>query len=189
MRQIGAILRAVGALPTAPTRSRMCLRSGTYFDLVDPKPEMVNLEDIAHALSMINRYGGHTCYHYSVAEHSVIMSYIVPPLFAKEALLHDAHEAFVGDMIAPLKALCPDYAALEQRVGTVVAARFGLPQAMSPEVRHADRQMVRLEQRFAMENADAPWVDATMPEARILNLCPHQAKAAFLSRANELGVK
>ena len=168
---------------------KLCTRSGIYFDFEHPTEAMVELRDIAHALARINRYNGHIAHHYSVAEHSILTSLLVPPQYAREALMHDAHEFVVGDMTAPLKAHVPGYAAVEERVRTVVARKFGLPLDVSAPVKTADQMMVRLEQRMVMENTDAPWVDLPMPPLSILGLCPHAATAAFLERAHELGIR
>lgn len=88
-------------------------KSGIEFDLANPTPEMVDLSDIAHSLSNIKRFNGHTDVNCSVALHSVIMSYAVPEQYAKHALLHDAHETYIGDISSPLKEL------LGARVGEV----------------------------------------------------------------------
>lgn len=131
--------------------------TGVHFDLQDPKPDMINITDIARALSHINRFTGHTKHPYSVAVHSLNASYIVPPQFALEALLHDAHEAYTGDVSSPLKSLLPDYRALENRVESVVRQRFGLPAHMSPEVKEADMVMLATERDLLLGNDDTCW--------------------------------
>lgn len=92
------------------------LLSGEYFDLAEPEACAFQVSDIAHALGNICRFTGHTQRFYSVAEHSVICSHMVPPEDAMAALMHDAAEAFIGDVSSPLKSLLPDYKAVEQRV-------------------------------------------------------------------------
>jgi hypothetical protein len=77
--------------------------TGRAFYPLDPRPEDIDPVDIAHALSLICRYGGHSSRFYSVAEHCVLMSHAVAPEHALWALLHDATEAYLGDMIRPLK--------------------------------------------------------------------------------------
>lgn len=130
---------------------------GVHFDLQDPKPEMVSIIDITRALSHINRFTGHTKKPYSVAVHSLNASYIVPPEFALEALLHDAHEAYTGDVSSPLKSLLPDYRALENRIESVVRQRFGLPAGMSPEVKRADLTMLATERKLLLGDDGVTW--------------------------------
>ena len=81
--------------------------SGKKFYHLAPSAEMVDIVDIAHALSLTCRWTGHTRYHYSVAQHSWYFSYLVPKEFALSALLHDASEAYLGDMNRPLKHFTP----------------------------------------------------------------------------------
>lgn len=128
-----------------------------HFDLLNPTEEMVNIKDIAHALGHICRFTGHTNRFYSVAEHCIYVSYIVKPEFALEALLHDAQEAYVGDVSQPLKQLIPDYRAIEDRIEKVIRARFGLPEKMSPEVKKADLQMLMIERGALGLNDGTAW--------------------------------
>jgi len=131
--------------------------TGFHFDLQDPKPDTISIIDIAQALSHINRFTGHTIMPYSVAQHSLHASYIVPPEFALEALMHDAHEAYTGDVSAPLKSLLPDYRALEKRIESAVRHKFGLPAQMSPEVKRADMIMLATERALLLGDDGADW--------------------------------
>jgi 5'-deoxynucleotidase YfbR-like HD superfamily hydrolase len=80
--------------------------SGKRFDYINSTADDVDIEDIANALSNICRFAGHVPEFYSVAQHSVLCSQIVPPEFAFEALMHDAAEAYCQDIPQPLKLLC-----------------------------------------------------------------------------------
>lgn len=101
--------------------------AGYRFDLVNPTWGTVNPLDIAHALSLINRFGGHTSRGYSVAQHSVFVSQNVQPENALHGLLHDAHEAYVGDITRPLKHLLGHrIREIESRIDTAIFERFGL---------------------------------------------------------------
>ena len=131
-------------------------RHGVAFDLANPTEDMVRIDDIAYALSRIVRYCGHVP-GYTVAKHSLIMSYQVEPRLALWALLHDAHEAYVGDVSAPVKSLLPDYRALEKRIATVVRARFGLDAEMPEEIKIADRRMLATEQRAFFPQQARDW--------------------------------
>lgn len=79
--------------------------TGLKFWLTDPKPDTICIEDIAHSLALQCRYTGHTKTHYSVAQHSIIVSHIVPQELALSALMHDAAEAYIGDIAKPYKDL------------------------------------------------------------------------------------
>ena len=164
-------------------------RSGAYFDFEDPDASEFTIEDIAHGLSNICRFTGQCRKFYSVAEHSVRASYIVKPQFAFEALMHDAPEAFIGDVAKPLKALLPDYQRIEDRVERAVLGRFGLTLPMSPEIKTADLQMLKAEQTQAMRNSDA-WPALQPLEGAHVALefwHPALAKSRFLARFKELG--
>jgi hypothetical protein len=114
------------------------IASGEFFDLMNPDPAMVRVEDIAAALSKLCRFTGHCSKFYTVAQHSVLVSSLVPPELARWGLFHDAAEAYLGDVASPLKALLPDYKEIEHRVEQVVFEALGLHGPMPPEVKHAD---------------------------------------------------
>lgn len=96
------------------------IASGGSFDLAEPLAVDVKIEDIACALSRINRYTGHTRWPYSVAQHCCIVAEYCPPEFQLEALLHDAAEAYVGDISSPLKTLIPEVRKIEAKIQAVV---------------------------------------------------------------------
>ena len=164
------------------------LLSGEYFDLAEPEACAFQVSDIAHALGNICRFTGHTQRFYSVAEHSVLCSYMVPPEYAMAALMHDAAEAFIGDVSSPLKSLLPDYKAVEHRVEQAVWSRLGLPLTLPPSVKIADRRALAVEQRVCMGNGDEWGTDEPTDEdcALIRFLSPEDARAAFLDRYHNL---
>ena len=110
--------------------------SGRRLDLLDPTPVDIEIDDIAHGLAFVARWNGQTRgdWPYSVAEHSLLVEQIFarlsvqPPRWRLAALLHDAPEYVIGDMISPVKsAVGPDYGVLDQRLTAAVHLRFGLP--------------------------------------------------------------
>lgn len=134
--------------------------SGAVFDLLNPVPESVHLSDIAYSLSRMARYNGHTKYKvpYSVAQHSVYTASQVEPPIRVAALLHDAHEAYLGDLARPIKGLFPGWTELERRVQAVIHARFGLPWPLDGDVeaaiKYADNQALATEWRDLMPPFD-----------------------------------
>lgn len=109
-------------------RPFMCTRSGQRVHLDAPDPASIRLGDIAHALGALCRYCGHTPRHYSVAEHSLLVAALLPPPLRLHGLLHDAAEAFFGDVIAPVKRLAGyELHALEKRLMLAVYDALELP--------------------------------------------------------------
>ena len=135
------------------------LASGRYFNYENFGPGDINIWDIAHALSNLCRYTGHCQTFYSVAQHSVLVSEIVPTHLALEGLLHDATEAYVGDVNRPLKMLLPQYREIEQRVDAAIRERFRLPVQESPEVKEADNILLVTESRDLMPPSPGGVVD------------------------------
>jgi 5'-deoxynucleotidase YfbR-like HD superfamily hydrolase len=128
--------------------------SGRRLDLLDPTPVDIEIEDIAHGLSFVARWNGQTRgdYAYSVAEHSLLVERLYSRLTARPdpkwqlaALLHDAPEYVIGDMISPVKAsVGPGYSELENRLSTAVHLRFGLPAALPLTVKRTIKKADRI---------------------------------------------
>lgn len=123
---------------------------GQYFDFRDPYVHNFDIEEIAHALSNICRFTGHVHSFYSVAQHSVLVSHLVPTEYRKQGLLHDAHEAYVGDMAAPLKMLLPRYREIERRCEIALRNAFNVPMQFHPCVKQADLQALQTERLSLM---------------------------------------
>ena len=127
--------------------------SGRRLDLLDPTPMDIEIEDIAHGLAFVARWNGQTLgdYAYSVAEHSLLVETLfgriapkAPAKWRLAALLHDAPEYVIGDMISPVKsAVGPGYSALDERLEAAVHIRFGLPakvpNAIKKQIKKADK--------------------------------------------------
>lgn len=147
-------------MPTPP-RAWQKMLSGRRLDLLDPTPMDIEIEDIAHGLSFVARWNGQTLgdFAYSVAEHSLLVETLftrmnpkAPVKWQLAALLHDAPEYVIGDMISPVKsAVGPDYEALDKRLAAVIHIRFGLPAAIP----------VTIKKQIKKADKISAWMEAT----------------------------
>lgn len=163
--------------------------SGNLFNFVSHEANILNIEDIAHALSHICRFTGHTREFYSVAQHSVLVSHLVPREYALQGLMHDAAESVLGDVSSPLKQLLPDYKSLEKTIEKTIFEKFGLPATLHESVKAADLTMLVTEQRELMPQFDEAWqsfAHIRPLDIAIFPIDPKRAKALFLDRYYEL---
>lgn len=164
--------------------------TGKQFWPLSPRWEDVDLLDIAHALAMKCRFTGHCDQFYSVAQHSVLVSQNVPFAQAKQALLHDAGEAYLPDVSRPIKGSLRGFAELEDEVLLAVGRRFNLDNLMTKEIKDADNLLLVTEARDVMGKPPIPWdFPAIKPLPTVIKpLPPKQAKDLFLRRAKEIGL-
>jgi 5'-deoxynucleotidase YfbR-like HD superfamily hydrolase len=159
-----------------------CIRtnSGIYMNVFEPTLEMININDIAHALSALPRFGGHLNKFYSVAQHSVMCAMRANSLEDKKAaLLHDASEAYMLDIPTPIKAKLPDYKIYEENLMVKIAEKFGFEFPLSKEVKRVDEEMLHLEWEHLVINQ----------EKFFLCLTSVVAKQQFLKMYDELFVQ
>ena len=121
--------------------------SGSMLDLLNPNPVDIRIEDIAHQLAMQPRYAGATRFPYSVAQHSVLVAQACPPGLRLWGLLHDAAEAFLGDLVAPIKPRMDQYVRAEIVLMRAICVRFGLQWPEPVEVKEFDQTVAALEMR------------------------------------------
>jgi hypothetical protein len=184
--------------------------SGRKFDFASPDPEAVYLEDIGHSLAHQCRFNGHTLRFYSVAEHSWLVAKRAIEIMAvgpdhpengfavkAAALLHDAAEAYIGDIVTPLRRMFGQDSVLfqiENSIMEVVSTRFHL--ARDPDVwalvKQADMDLLAIEQRDVMAPTPEPWPGlGEVPvhtECKIVGMSPAQAKQTFVRTAHHYGV-
>ncbi|MBD3665202.1 HD domain-containing protein [Sulfitobacter aestuariivivens] len=197
----------MAATRSSQPRAWQRMLSGRRLDLLDPTPVDIEIEDIAHGLAFVARWNGQTKgdYAYSVAEHSLLVETLfdridpkAAPKWRLAALLHDAPEYVIGDMISPVKAAVgPDYGALDDRLTAAIHIRFGLP-AMIPskikkQIKKADKisawmeatQIAGFSEREASKFFGKP-DPALIADLTIVLRPPTDTRAAFTLRHGEL---
>jgi len=181
----------LGRDPFDPSRFCKWTVAG-WFDLAAPRPEMVGtIEQTARRLSRLCRFTGDAPRFYSVAEHSIFCDEIarlegVPIAYRRAILMHDAAEGIVGDMVRPLKRLCPDFVEVERRVHGAFCDRFDLPRGF--DAGHWDVLALASEKREFFPDAPAwpgvpepgPWLPPRLDIAA--------AEREFLGRCAALGI-
>lgn len=166
--------------------------SGLHFHPWKPKPEEVDLKDIAHALSLQCRFNGHVTRFYSVAEHAIIMSRLVEPCLELAALIHDAAEAYIGDMAHPIKASgqMDAYEVLDELVTRAICAKFDVEygQTQDEGLKALDRRLCATEARVLFQAVPGWTTRYTELEEEFhpKGLSPTQAERAFLKRFKEV---
>ena len=162
--------------------------SGNQFFPLDARADEIYIQDIAHVLSMLCRFGGHCERFYSVAEHSCHMSDRAPQKYKLEALLHDATEAYLVDVPRPIKRELPDYKEIELGLVRVISERFNLPEVMSTEVKMLDNLILFDEMDQNMKTPPKEWVGATTMrlDVQLQYWSPETSKQEFMQRFIDL---
>lgn len=189
-----AALRAIWRLCNAVLRKRpeqdwISTFTGRKFYPLAAKAADVDIIDIAHALSMLCRYNGHTNEFYSVAQHAVLVSYLVPVEHAKWGLLHDSTEAYLPEVTRPVKRHIHGFAESEDRLMEVIAGVFGLEPEMPLAVKQVDTAICKSEKRRLINNPEAHrWAvdEVQCKDIDIDPWSPAEAKRQFLRRFYEL---
>lgn len=171
----------------------MLTYSGRYFHPLDSHPDEITILDIAHHLSRQCRFGGAIKYFYSVAQHSVICSWIAEDRglsdeIIYEALMHDSSEAYLQDVPRPAKMLLPGYYKLEHKILSEIGHKYNFSAAMSPEVKEIDNLVLHMEARDFGIDFSYPQGndDDELPSMRIIPTESDYAKDLFIKRYAEL---
>jgi hypothetical protein len=173
--------------------------TGKLFDLLNPDPERIDLRDIAHALARIGRFTGHGDQIFSDAQHSVIVCDLAPEHLKRWALLHDAEEAYGGDVSSPMKHAMrqksvrgngvSEYDVIVQSIRTAISIRFGVP---IEDVKQYDDEAAMLEVALngPHSSAEHTWPAPQCACASASSVWPVElAEFTFLSRCEHLGIK
>lgn len=162
--------------------------TGRQFYPLDPNPEDICIEDIAHALSNICRFNGHVKQFYSVAEHSVFVALCSPVKHRVAALLHDASEAYLCDLPRPVKLNVIGYAEAEHRLMECIARKFGFGMPLPEIVKLNDNRILLDEREQFMPPSDRDWELGVEPlGVNLRGWLPRDAEAAFLETWFTLG--
>ena len=168
--------------------------TGVKFDIIDTRPEMIQIDDVAHALSQANRFTGHAMFPYSVAQHSLLGSYLLDD--KKKAfrfLNHDDSEAFIGDMNRPLKHFTragEEYRKVEEPLQTMIYNRFGI-YGPDPDYIHVVDNMMLYAEKAALFAEGSPafhikWSDEKAADVKIVEMNWRDVKRLWLRRFYEL---
>lgn len=171
------------------------LLSGGKFNYNKPEESDVTIDDIASALSNVCRFSGHLPRFYSIAQHLVNTSHIVPEELAFTGLMHDTAEAFTNDLPTPLKWALPIFKELEGKIESAMSEKFGFHYPYPAEVKEADTIMLMLE-KYHVKECDDPWpmyekytrdhVAPYLDKVDLDSWQPRRAKREFLERYNDL---
>lgn len=159
------------------------MASGRGVSLLNPQPEQYYIQDIAHNLSRMCRWGGGVIGPvFTVAQHSVMVAHYCPKEERLAGLLHDGSEAVLGDSVRPLKALLPKYRKIELAHMTAIGLRFGIPSKLSDGVHAADSLLLLAEYRDLRARNDAvcfPGVDVEKEAKPVPLLVPWETHVAY----------
>jgi hypothetical protein len=153
-----------------PTKAIIRTYKGHYINVLDPDPDHIDIEDIAHALSHQPRFTGHTIEFFSVAHHCINCALSVPEEYRLEALMHDASEAYMSDISSPLKAHLSNYKEIEHNLMLVVAKKFKFQWPLSNIVKAADKLMFEFERNNVVICKNENYFITSMQDAKSIFL-------------------
>ncbi|MEK2646185.1 HD family phosphohydrolase [Bdellovibrio sp. BCCA] len=175
--------------PEIIEKSWVITLSGNRFNILDPNPEAVKIEDIACALARQARFNGHTRFFYSVGQHSCLGAEVSPTKeIALHMLFHDATEAYIGDLVSPVKALLPDFEIIESRIHWAISQKFNMEYPLPKVVKQIDRRLLATEVRDLITKDLGSWgIGQDEPfEFPIIPWPPEVTEARFLELARNL---
>jgi hypothetical protein len=170
--------------------------SGIRFEFLDPQPDQIKINDIAHALSNNCRFVGQCRKFYSVAEHSWHVARLLDgtPLVVQLAgLLHDASEAYITDVASPVKQHMPEYVKMEDKIMEAIAKKYGFEYPFHPAIKHADLTMLSIEAHHLLPSKGNDWEmwlyrkrPPVMEPYKPIGMSPDTARQVFLDKYFEI---
>lgn len=162
--------------------------TGKHFHFLNPDYEQIDIRDIAHSLAFTCRYTGHSRRFYSVAEHSILVSYLASDPLA--GLLHDASEAYITDIASPIKPHLMNYKELEDKIMGKIAKKYGFQYPLDPDIKDCDSTQLKTEAKHLLRSGGYPWAHLypTRRPHGITPNCwsPEEAEKKFLERFEEV---
>lgn len=167
-------------------------RTGKRFYPLDPRPEDVDIRDIAHHLAANNRFAGATVKPYCVAQHCVLVSLNVPHHLAWHGLMHDSPEFVMIDLPRPIKVALPEYKKLEHGVWLAICEKFGRSSILSSFIKEVDNRMLSTERRDLLGKSKLEYCETeTVFRPYDFKIKPwsfEYARMRFLDRFNEVQI-
>lgn len=169
--------------------------TGIKMFVMDPRPEEISIHDIAHSLSNQCRFTGHSREFYSIAQHSVLVSELLPAELKLVGLLHDASEAYLTDVARPVKEFLSNYKDIEDKLMQAIAQKFSFDWPSSQELKDADNAALIAEQLYLFPYAIDNWTihfinkyyTKALGKYRV-PMYPWEAKKKFLEVFKEVGI-
>lgn len=164
--------------------------TGIAFYPMQPRPEEIDVIDIAHALSMLCRFAGHVERFYSIAEHCVHIHDWIEDEYKFAALMHDSSEAYLVDIPKPVKNYLNEYVLIEKNLEAAIFAKYNIPYPFHPRVKEGDNRILIDERNALLKKPPMLWNHEPEPLGiKIQNWSPEVAKEQFLDRFNKLYIK
>lgn len=185
------------SLVLSPLGSQLRLRSGKYIDLLNPQIDQFTFSDIAGGLSNLCRYGGQCEPFYSVAEHSVHCAEVaqndkLPLRVIQAVFMHDAAEAFCGDVIRSIKKIIKGYDEIEYSLVRLISEKFDVnPFSHHDAIKEIDNAMLFCEKRQLFSQDDVEWIGESESRVITCRICgwdPAEAEHQFTKKAKELRI-
>ena len=158
------------------------LHSGARFHLLKPRPSEIAIEDICWGLSHICRFTGHCLKFYSVAQHSCLVSDLLPDELKLEGLMHDGSESLASDISSPLKSILPQYKELELKIESVISKKFKLKFPFPADIKLADMRLLVTEFRDLMPASDYKDFPFAPLDKKIVPWTSARARIEFMNR-------